>query len=264
MIQLSTSYSQPLVELVHAGAAPIDAVQVGEYFSVAQVRQAGAALPGYPLHFHSTRAGVIPGTLGRFKTYLRYTQTTLASVHIALLPSHILALALRFGWRLPSPNPEKLTGAYIERIKRLKAAIPLPLLLENMPALPHPGYAYESDPARLTAILEATDCGLLLDLTHARTAAPLHGLEVHDYLARLPLQRVRQIHTSGPRMQGGHLRDAHAPLEAPDYALLEWALARTQPQIVTLEYHQAREPLQKQLEHLRTLIRSHLTPTHTW
>jgi len=50
------------------------------------------------------------------------------------------------------------------------------------------------------------------------------------------------------------LRDAHEALGAEDYTLLKWALERTQPQIVTLEYIRTTEALREQLRNLREII----------
>jgi len=77
---------------------------------------------------------------------------------------------------------------------------------------------------------------------------------VHDYLGGFPLKRVAQVHVSGPRMRGGRLVDAHEPLQEVDYALLDFVLAQTQPQVVTLEYIREREALREQLFRLRGIV----------
>jgi uncharacterized protein (UPF0276 family) len=84
--------------------------------------------------------------------------------------------------------------------------------------------------------------------------------DVHSYLADLRLERVVQIHVSGPRMRDGRLVDAHEPLEETGYALLDRVLARTQPQVVTPEYIREREALLRQLVRLRGMIRSGSRP----
>jgi uncharacterized protein (UPF0276 family) len=55
-------------------------------------------------------------------------------------------------------------------------------------------------------------------------------------------------------MRGGRLVDAHEPLSDRDYALLEHVLARTQPEVVTLEYIREREALREQLCRLRSIL----------
>jgi uncharacterized protein (UPF0276 family) len=95
---------------------------------------------------------------------------------------------------------------------------------------------------------------LLLDLGHARVAAMHHGLQPEAYLELLPLERTRQIHVSGPRLRGVCLYDAHEPLAEPDYALLEWTLARAHPDVVTLEYFRDREALREQIVRLQKIL----------
>jgi uncharacterized protein (UPF0276 family) len=115
-------------------------------------------------------------------------------------------------------------------------------------------YAFDSDPGLINEILVKTDCKMLLDLAHARVAASSRKMDVYDYLELLPLERVVQIHISGPRTHNGYLRDAHEPLQAVDYAVLEWVLARTEPRVLTLEYFKERRPLREQILRLRNML----------
>ncbi len=62
------------------------------------------------------------------------------------------------------------------------------------------------------------------------------------------------MHASSPRMQDGRLVDAHQPLQEEDMRLLEFALARCQPQALTLEYIREKDALRDQLCALRGLI----------
>jgi uncharacterized protein (UPF0276 family) len=80
------------------------------------------------------------------------------------------------------------------------------------------------------------------------------GVDVYDYLDDLPLDRVVQLHVSGPRMREGRLVDVHESLQETDYALLDFVLERTQPQVVTLEYIREREALREQLFRLRDIL----------
>jgi uncharacterized protein (UPF0276 family) len=96
-----------------------------------------------------------------------------------------------------------------------------------------------------------------LDIGHARISAEMLGMDVYRYLAALPLERVVQVHTSGPRRHGERLVDAHEPLQKQDYAILSFVLERTQPQILTLEDIRKGEALQEQILHLRAIMDSH-------
>jgi hypothetical protein len=122
--------------------------------------------------------------------------------------------------------------------------------------LPFQGYEFEAQPPQIADVLQEAGCGFVLDISHARVAANVLSLDVQDYLQSLPLERVQQVHVSGPRLHNGRLVDVHESLQQVDYALLDFVLARTQPQVVTLEYIRERQPLREQLVRLRGMLGS--------
>jgi uncharacterized protein (UPF0276 family) len=130
----------------------------------------------------------------------------------------------------------------------------VPLILENLDYCPGGAYEHICDPAFIAAVLNTTGAGLLLDLAHARVSAARLGLPIETYLGQLPLDRVRQLHISGPRSRAGVLFDAHEALQEQDYALLEWVLLRTQPLALTLEYNREEAELRAELERLRAAL----------
>lgn len=155
---------------------------------------------------------------------------------------------------MPLPNPERATQRFIRQVRRLARSIQVPVILENIEPLPFDGYDFEVETERITQVLEGAECGFLLDIGHARVSAAVLEVDVYDYLSGLPLNRVVQVHISGPRMRDGRLVDAHEPLQETDYALLDFVLERTQPQVVTLEYIREREALREQLFRLRGIL----------
>ncbi|MGC1378381.1 MAG: DUF692 family multinuclear iron-containing protein [Anaerolineales bacterium] len=261
MIQLTTDLSDPLLELIHDNNAPVDAVEVGPWFSVEQIRNYRKMLPQLPFYFHGgdliERVGLIPGAVSTIAAYLRCTESPWVSMHITMWLPGMLWLMLRKGWRMPLPNPERATQRFIGRVKRLARSVRVPVILENIEPLPFDGYDFEVRAERINCVLEQTGCGFLLDTGHARVSAARLGVDVHDYLSGLPLKRVAQVHVSGPRMRGGRLVDAHEPLQEVDYELLDFVLEKTQPQVVTLEYIREREALREQLFRLRGVLDVH-------
>ena len=258
MIQLTTDLSDPLLELIRNNEAPIDAVEVGPWFTVQQIRDYRQTLPQLPFYFHGgdliERVGLIPGTVSRIVDYLHCTDSPWASMHITMWLPGMLWLMLRRRWRMPLPNLERATQRYIQRVRKLARSIHVPVILENIDPLPFDGYDFEVQTERITQVLEETESGFLLDTGHARISAAVLGIDVYDYLGGLPLNRVVQVHISGPRMRDGRLADAHQPLQEIDYALLDFVLKRTRPQVVTLEYIREREALREQLFRLRSIL----------
>jgi uncharacterized protein (UPF0276 family) len=142
-------------------------------------------------------------------------------------------------------------------VRHLQAICPVRIAVENMPRWTHSRPAYVVDPAFISSVAEQADCGFLLDLAHARVAAHYLGQPARDYLARLPLDRLVEIHVSGPRpgpYPDRRLIDAHQPMREADYDLLEWVLDRTRPRAVTLEYSKDRAQIVAQLVRLRALL----------
>jgi uncharacterized protein (UPF0276 family) len=263
MIQLTTNLSDPLLDLLRDHKVPLDGVEVGPWFSLRQVRAYRRALPGLPFTFHASnridRVGLVPGALSRIAAYQRCTGSPWVSIHVTLWLPGMVGLMLRYGWRMPLPDVARATRRFVANVQRLQRSLPVPVLLENTPPFPFPGYDFEARAARIREVLDQTGCGFLLDIGHARVAADAWAIDVLDYLRDLPLERVVQVHVSGPRVRdlrgrGPRLVDAHEPLQDVDYALLDHVLARARPQMVTLEYIREREALLHQLTRLRALV----------
>lgn len=134
-----------------------------------------------------------------------------------------------------------LRSAMIERflrtIRKVKQSLGIPLVVENFPYYTwwrH--YKLGSDPGFISEICETGDCGFLLDISHAQCSAWHFHMDIRDYLAALPIQRVREIHLAGSIIRPEGLRDAHTALNPTDYLILEEVLRRADPEFITLEY----------------------------
>lgn len=255
---LTTNYSASLVELIHANEAPVDGIEVGPWFTPQKIGQLQREFPAFRFYFHAGgliwRYRSLDGALARLREYLSHFQDPWISLHIELLPLLVYRLGSHLGLNLPPPKPERSRSKLVNQISSLKEILDVPIILENLASLPAKKYVYAATPATIREIVEETGSGLLLDLAHARVAASYHALKDEQYLEKLPLERVKQIHVSGPRRRGGHLQDAHESLCEEDYTLLKWALQRTSPQIVTLEYIREPQALRNQLWQLREII----------
>lgn len=257
MIQLSTNLSDPALDLLRENPAAVDALEIGPWLPLKKITPQRQALPGMPIHFHGgsllLKVG-LPGVLQQAQEYVRLSGSPWASFHLFIWPYWMAWLLYRYRVRLPRPNPERQTRRLIGQIQQMQCALSVPVTLENIEFVPYPQFIDHVQPALIRRVLEQTGCRLLLDLGHARVAAAELGLAERDYLLQLPLERVAQIHVSGPRMKNGRLFDAHETLQEEDYALLEFTLQRTQPQVVTLEFIRNQADLKAQLERLRALL----------
>ncbi len=114
----------------------------------------------------------------------------------------------------------------------------VPLILENPPQ-------YFVAPGSTMSLVEfmveffsQCDAGLLLDISHFLITAHNRGFDAATELARLPLERVVEVHLSGFSDQSGVTWDDHGSA-APEIAfeLLAQILERGSPRAVTFEYN---------------------------
>ena len=256
MIRLTTVLSSASLELLHNGETLVEGIEVGPWCSMQQIRTYRRTLPGIQFYFHGSglieRVGLVPGAVRRVAAYAKCTSTPWVSAHIAMWLPGVAWLALGHGWRMLLPHPDRATRRFIRKANRLAGAIRVPLILENTP--PYVGYDFDARTERITEVLRETGCGFLLDTGHARVSAAALGISADDYVSSLPLDRVVQVHVSGPRMRDRRLVDAHDAMQAVDYELLDRLLARTHPSVVTLEYNSETEALREQLHRLRVIL----------
>lgn len=250
MIWLAASGGNEHIEaLLASGAVGIDRIKVGSWMGDAQFAVMRALRPAL---LHISRGVVWPRGGQWIAEQVRLTRLVdapWASVHLDIALPYAI-----YRWPLTALLPRSLAERWAVRtLRRWAAQSPVPLLAENMPPWKRDRPAYVVDPAFITCVVESADCGLLLDLAHARVSAHMRGQPVREYIAQLPLDRLVEIHVSGPRPSpaDGRLLDAHEPLQEEDYALLAWVLERAQPQAVTLEYDRERAPLEAQLLRLQ-------------
>jgi hypothetical protein len=97
----------------------------------------------------------------------------------------------------PPRSPE---GVFLaaERIARLQAELPVPLLYATTPCVLPPAPGEATDGAFFAAVAEAAGCGLLLDLSALQTNERCGRQPALDVVAELPPARIIAIRLSGP------------------------------------------------------------------
>ena len=225
---------------------------------------AAALLPRQPMLLHNSvwdwslghpaalkQQEVLPRTLRA----LRRTRAPWFSVHLGFGAPEVGFDKGRMRAQTAPLGREELFGNIVRNVRGLAAQIPVPLFLENLDYNSGGAYEHVCQPEFIAAVLEESDVDLLLDLAHARVSASRLGLSTTDYLMWLPMERVRQIHVSGPRVRDGILVDAHEPLQEEDYGLLRNVLDVTTPRALTLEYDRNASALKEQVGQLRNILK---------
>jgi len=113
---------------------------------------------------------------------------------------------------LPLPLTREALDIAVDNLSRAQDALGRAMLIEN----PSSYLTFPEDEMSewefLSALSQRTGCYLLLDVNNIHVSSRNHGFSCEDYLAGLPLDRVRQIHLAGhtPAEESGSLTiDTH-------------------------------------------------------
>lgn len=160
------------------------------------------------------------------------------SEHLALTR----APGIDIGHLSPLWFTEPVLARTADNVKRVQDLLGKPLVLENVT------YLFDIPGARMSQtdfferLLDATGCGMLLDLTNLHTNATNHGFDAYAFLHALPLDRVVQLHLAGGYWADGLLIDGHCePVEPATWLLLD-ALVQLAPIKASILEHDANFP----------------------
>lgn len=97
---------------------------------------------------------------------------------------------------LPIPFTGEAVHYVASRINQVQDIIGQPLVLENASYYAQ-AYTDLSESEFVTAVLEESDCGLLLDVNNIYVNSINHSYDPLEFMGSLPLDRVRYIHIAG-------------------------------------------------------------------
>lgn len=159
-------------------------------------------------------------------------EAPLVSDHLAFVRGG----GLETGHLLPLPRTEEALEIVIENVRMARAALPVPLALENIAALvewPESRMSEAEFPAR---VLEATGAGLLLDVSNLFANGVNHAAPWEELLDRIPADRIAYAHVGGGCFSNGIYHDTHThPVPAEVLTLLREVTERCGPLPVLLE-----------------------------
>ena len=143
---------------------------------------------------------------------------------------------------LPLPYTEETLDRVVEHVDEVQAALGRQMLLENPATYLLFSESTIEETAFLAETARRTGCGLLLDVNNVFVAATNHNLDPCDYIARFPLEAVREIHLSGHSQTTDEhgaplLIDSHdTPVKDPVWALYETVISRLGPTASLVEW----------------------------
>jgi len=140
------------------------------------------------------------------------------------------------GHLLPLPRTRQALNVLVANVREAKAALPVPLALENVATLFEWPDAEMDEADFVAEALEQTDTLLLLDIENVYANAFNHGYDPVTFLDRLPLERIAYVHIAGGIERDGLYHDTHAHrVPSPVLDLLQELCARTRVPGVMLE-----------------------------
>lgn len=117
---------------------------------------------------------------------------------------------------------EEILGDTIRNVTQAQDYLEKPLVLENVTYLFDVPNSEIAQADFFRALVQATGCGILLDLTNIYINAVNHGEDAVAFLDAMPLEHVVQVHLAGGYWADGILIDGHSePVQEESWSLLE-------------------------------------------
>jgi uncharacterized protein (UPF0276 family) len=137
---------------------------------------------------------------------------------------------------MPIPFTEEAVSYVAARVRRVQDILEQRIALENV------SYYTPTDTSMpevdfVNAVLEEADCDLMLDINNIVVNSVNHGYDPHDYMLRMPAERIRYFHIAGHYAEAEDLRvDTHgAAVDNQAWALLADAYTHFGPVPTLLE-----------------------------
>lgn len=138
---------------------------------------------------------------------------------------------------LPMPYTFEAAKHTAARVKYVQDYLEIPVCVENVSSYAEFHASQMSEWQFLSEVVEAADCGILLDVNNIYVSSRNHNFDPYEYLSNVPLDRIAQIHVAGHTTFDNYLLDTHVgPVKAdvwdlyaklieligPTNTLLEW------------------------------------------
>ncbi len=171
--------------------------------------------------------------LKRLKTLVRRTKTPWLSDHLCWGSvdgryTHDL---------LPIPYTWEAVKVTAKRIRQVQDYLEIPVVVENVSSYAEYHESEMTEWEFLNEVVEAADCGILLDVNNIYVSSQNHSFDPLTYVNSVPNWRVAQIHIAGHSKYRKYILDTHDhPVIDPVWALYARAIERCGPTATLLEW----------------------------
>ena len=198
--------------------------------------QLEAIRSNYPITFHCVGMS-LGGTDPVDVEYLRGIKTLIERYQPSLVSDHLCFSQHgqhNYHDLLPLPYNEETLHHFQKRITQIQDILETRILVENVSSYLTYRASTLSEAEFISELLSLTDCDLLLDINNIYVNAVNHGFSASEYLSKIPMQRVREIHLAGYEDRDSYLLDAHnSRVSPPVWELYEEVISKY-PDIPTL------------------------------
>ncbi|WDE02278.1 DUF692 domain-containing protein [Thalassomonas actiniarum] len=177
-------------------------------------------------------ARIDDGHLERVKAELARLRCPWFSEHLAFTK----AQQVDAGQLLPLQRSQATVDFVAQKIRHMAEAVGIPVLIENIAYYFNIPGAEMDEAEFLTRVIEAADCGLLLDINNLYANCLNHGLDPMAFIDSLPADRVVEIHLAGGEEIEDVYIDTHGhAVNQAVFDLFAYACRTKAPKAVVLE-----------------------------
>jgi uncharacterized protein (UPF0276 family) len=138
---------------------------------------------------------------------------------------------------LPMPYTWEAVHTTARNIREVQDFLEIPVAVENVSSYAEFHVSEMTEWQFLAEVVEAADCGILLDVNNIYVASQNHTFDPLDYLAGVPRERVAQIHLAGHSKFDRYILDTHdAPVINPVWEIYARAIERCGRTATLLEW----------------------------
>lgn len=174
-----------------------------------------------------------------FKRWLDSLDVKWTSEHMSLLAVESGSTTQNIGFLMPPLQTEEVVMQAARTIKRRAERLGRPIAFETGVNYFAPRAGEMEDGDFWGAIAHEANCGILLDITNLWVNQRNGRASVADTLARLPLDRVWEIHLAGAEFLNGMWLDAHSGAINPDVIALATEIISSLPTLSSIVFEVA-------------------------
>ena len=158
--------------------------------------------------------------VGQFRRWTEQLVSPWTSEHLSILEVPGANGPQACGFLMPPLQTDAQVALAAANIRHRTAAIGKPFAFETGVNYFAPRSAELADGDFFAAVAESADCGILLDLNNLWVNAKNGRAEISQVLAKLPLQRVWELHLAGAEFAHGYWLDAHSGGIDPELVMI--------------------------------------------